>query len=239
MSAEVTIKSDASAALTLIERAIDKGVSPEQLSKLIDLQERLETLAAKRAYAQALTGFAADVPAVLKWRDANIQKDGKRLYGYKYVSLDDIMLAIAPVLANYGIVISFDNKPDPKPGFMGIVLIIQVGTHTERRGYEMPIPPNLNGNQTQQFGSALTYAKRYALVAGLNIFMVDKDNDADGLLETVTAAEAQQIREKADAVGANVAKLLEFAEADEFENIPRKMFPIIMDQLKKKGAQQK
>lgn len=236
---EIAIKSESVQALSLIEKAIDKGFSPEQLSQLIDMQERLERNAAARQYAEALAGFAADVPAVLKSREANIMKDGKKIYGYKYVSLDDIMYAISPILAKHGIVISFTTKPEQKPGFIGVVMTIQVGTHVEPKTFEMAVPPNLNGNATQQYGSALTYAKRYALVAGLNIFTVDKDTDADGLLDTVTAAEVEALKAKAAEVNANVAKMLEFVEADSFENIPRKMFPVLMDQLRQKGAQKK
>ena len=54
--------------LTMLQVAVDKGASVEQLSQLMALQERHEANEARKAFVVALNVFKTDPPAIIKNR---------------------------------------------------------------------------------------------------------------------------------------------------------------------------
>lgn len=101
-------------------------------------------------------------------------KDGHQ---FKYMSLDSIITTIRPLLKKHGLsfrqYISYNGTQD---------LMITRLHHTSGQWAEScmrinPGQPGRNRDSNQEFGSTLTYAKRYSLVALLGLATGDPDLD--------------------------------------------------------------
>lgn len=163
--------------MELIHHAIDRGLDPEKLSALMDLQERHARNTAAEAYASALAEFQSKCPRIHKGR--NVQA-----MGYSFASFDDIMRQVQPILRDCGLSVSFSTKL--VADMMEVVCTIRHGIHSEPHGVTLPLPGGMKVNDTQKAGAALSYGKRYALCNALNIVVTDEDTDAAGLGETIT-----------------------------------------------------
>lgn len=168
----VVVDEQAMSPLTLLHTALEKGVDPDRLGKLMDLAERWEENRASKAFADAITKFQKLCPPIHKSQMAG-KSDGRMQY--KFASYDDVMYVAGPILADCGIAISFTT--DPSEHGLKATCRVRVGTHYEDHTLTVPIP-DMRVNGTQQFGAALTYAKRYVLCAALNIVVTNEDDDA-------------------------------------------------------------
>lgn len=124
------------------------------------------------------------LPALIKAKNnfAPILKDGKNPhYKSKYATLDGILDAVQPALASEGIVII--QTLDTKEGktILKTLLFHESGESLESN---YPLPDNLD---SQKFGSAITYARRYSVCA---ILSVAADEDDDG--QTATLSKPKQ-----------------------------------------------
>lgn len=175
--------------LALVSKALDQGVDPEKLGKLIDLAEKMQAIQAKQAYAVAIAGFQADCPRVLKSRPVN-KKDGGLMYNF--AAYEDVKRVTQPLEAKHHITTSFDFKLT-ESGHLNGTLYITVGSHTEQRSFLVPIAKGMNTNATQDFGGAVTYLKRYLYCAAFDIVITGEDNDARFSAETINEAEQTEI----------------------------------------------
>lgn len=207
--------------LAMLDKAIDRGVSVDQLGKLFDLIERRDAKAAAEAFAAAITGFQAECPQIKKERIAK-GTDGGKFQGFTYASLDDIDAVVRPLLTRWGIVVSF-TMGEVTNNLLPCTCRVRVGTHVEETTLAVPIPP-LTANDTQKFGAACSYVKRYTFCAALNIVISDEDDDATKL-GFVTADEAAELEalvaEKERTEGLNRIKFFEFIKATAFDQINR------------------
>lgn len=143
----------------------------EKLGQMMELQDRWEKKEAAKSWGQALARFQAECPPVGKDKDA-----GSGNFQYRYAGYEDVMRVISPVLANCGLTISFSSEPVGEAKIK-ITCYITHETHTESREFTCPVPSQMKVNDTQKMGAALSYAKRYALVAALNIVVSGEDSD--------------------------------------------------------------
>lgn len=73
----------------------------------------------------------------------------------------------------------------------------------------------------QGYGSALTYARRYALASMVGVAPEDDDgNAASGPSETITAEEASAIRARLEAIGVDLAQFCRWAGVPAVTQIP-------------------
>lgn len=118
--------------------------------------------------ASALIAFQADIPVVSKGDSANTGK-----YSYSYASLEDVASKVYPKLAEVGL--AYSAAPDLlEDGTFGLraELVHESG---ETRGGFYPLGnPNA---PAQAIGSAITYARRYALLALTGVTPVGEDDD--------------------------------------------------------------
>lgn len=230
--------------LALIEQAIAKGYDPAHLGQLMDLQERWERNRAAERFAEAISSFQAEVPVVLKERVANIEGANSK-WEYNYAGYDDIMRKIAPLLAKYQIVITFSSDQVPQVGIK-TTCRVRVGVHFEDHTLTVPIP-QMKVNDTQKFGAALSYAKRYALCAALNIVVSNEDDDAAKQLDNVDEEEVAALKDLIETKNVDLPRFLTWAFGKEFvvpkgkeaqlkslELMTRAEWPKAMDMLRRK-----
>lgn len=134
--------------------------------------------------AAALAALQAALPRVGKDNLAVVKSD-KGSYKYNYADLSDVSAAVLPALAKHGL--SFSAKPtlldDGK--FVLEYTLRHVSGESDTGRY--PLSPS---GTPQQIGSAITYARRYALSA---VTGVVPDEDDDGQAASQPVQEPVQI----------------------------------------------
>jgi len=189
--------------LSLIEKALTLNVSADQLGKLMDLKERDDRNKAAEQFARAITGFQADMPAITKSRTAEVKyKNSDAKFSYKYASFDNVMKAARPHLERWGIALSFDTQTTEGGKRMEVTVNIRVGIHVEQRKFSIPISAGMMSD-AQACGAALSYAKRYALCAALNIVVTDEDNDG-AALDYISETDVAEIRRVLTKLGGTI-----------------------------------
>ena len=123
--------------------------------------------------APALVRAQAEMMNPPRNRAVQVRSQGGASYTFKYTTLDKITEMIRPALAENGLCILQPIVTTDRGAILLTRLLHESGQWME---CEVTLPPV--GNNPQSFGSAVTYLKRYSLVAFLNITS-DEDNDGN------------------------------------------------------------
>jgi len=121
-----------------------------------------------KALLKALVGFQSECPAVKKSADNPFFKS-------KYATLDAIQHHIQPYLTKHGLVIVQKNITN-EHGLYVMTDVIEAGSG-ELISSVFPII--VQKNTPQEYGSAVSYAKRYSLSGLLNLIIADEDDDGN------------------------------------------------------------
>lgn len=125
--------------------------------------------------AKALAAAQSDFPAIERTRDVRVQTKTGGSYTFAYAPLDAIVSKVQPVLKKHALSFSqlLDNV-DGKPALRTSLL------HEGGEVIEGVCPLPINGEHlsAQEFGSLVTYMRRYALVALLGI-ATEEDDDGN------------------------------------------------------------
>jgi hypothetical protein len=139
--------------------------------EIIKLTDHLWQTDQVNELATALLEFQKD------FNKASLKKDAKNQHlRNSYISLDNLLNTIRPILSKNGLVVTQDLAGD-------FITTTIYHTSGQFRGSSMPFNPmsgNKGTNNLQQIGGGITYAKRYALSAVLSI-SVDTDDDGNSM----------------------------------------------------------
>ncbi len=217
--------------LLLIQQGIDAKISPRDMKDLFDLQVRYEQRLAEQAYADAITGFQSECGPIRK--NAVNSHSGKA-----YPDYEGIMRAITPLLRKYRIVVTFDTADDGAR--MMTTCRVRVGTVEKLTTFNLPLDAaSKQMNAQQAGGAALTYGRRYALAAALNLVFTDEDTDAQPEPGNVTPQQQADItawlEELADlGVSINLSKFCDWAggpSCNSLSLIPAARYPVVAKDL--------
>lgn len=123
----------------------------------------------------ALVTALADLTVIDRGRTASIPTKSGGSFTYSYADIADVIAETRPVLAEQGIVALTPVVGHEKGLAVTVTLIHSSG---EERVFE-PLP-FMASNDPQQAGSAITYFRRYALLAALGMATGDDDDGAAG-----------------------------------------------------------
>lgn len=227
MSTElVTVESNPLEVIQSIAAMAQSGQDPE---KLLDFYERLQKNQAADAFGKAMTQFQAQCPVVHKARTA--ESSGK-FQGYAYAAFEDVMKVAGPFLNECGLAISFSTETTDKG--IRVTCRIRHGIHFEDHFLTVPIP-SMNVNDTQRYGAALSYAKRYALCAALNIVVSDDiDDDAASLHESISDENAQEIERLLMETNSDIGKFCKAYAIDNIAHLPQSQYMQAITQIRRK-----
>ena len=151
--------------------------------------EKIGALAAALAKAQAGFTFAAksaEAPILSKGKDGKTYQSGKRTYA----DLQSVLDAVREGLTANGIAVIQAPMPSKKDGIMlRTTLAHESG---EWIASELELPNDRMGG-VQGMGSALTYARRYALAAMAGI--AQDDDDGETAMAESRKAEKQRVQQ--------------------------------------------
>lgn len=156
----------------LLRIAVERGTDPDSLAKLVDLQERIMRLNAERAFNAAIQAFQAECPPV--------QHDGKAAFGntrYTYATLARVAETIRPLMDKHGLSYGFTSS-QAQDGVTVTCTVSHVEGHSKSSDFTVSIDNSAKGmNIMQKAASALSYARRYALLMALGITTAEFDDD--------------------------------------------------------------
>lgn len=216
--------------MELLVTAIDRGMPPETIEKLMGLQERWEANQAKKAFDAAIASAKAEIPPILKTAQG---------HNHKYEDLASIAKVVDPILSKYGLSYRFRIAQDN-----GSIKVICVLSHAAGHCEENPLsnPPDKGPgrNDIQAVGSTLTYLQRYTLKAALGLAAAkDDDGKASDGAEFITQRQVDDLTTLIVDTGGDVKKFCEFCKVETIANIYANKYEAAVKAVNQAAAQRK
>lgn len=214
--------------VAMIERiALDPNIPMDKLERMLAMQERIQSEAARAAFAAAFAAASAEFP--------NIPLHGKGDKDKKYALLKDIMGLTRPVLSRHGLALSFAVNSEGDRVRVTAELM-HVGGHAKTTSLDLPKDTSGSKNAVQAVGSSQTYGQRYTAQAILGLSLGD-DTDDDGRTAsgaTITADQFFELRNLIEEAHADEAKFCEYLRVADLEALPQARFAQAISALRKK-----
>lgn len=225
----------------IVAMASNPDFDVAKLEKLMELQERVANQQSVIAFNQDFATMQSELPSVAR---------SKKGQNSKYATLEDIITSTRSILQKYGFATSFEtdtqlgaNKQD---SFVKVtaVLVHRLG-HSTKTSLLVPFDfsGNKSSNYAQAMGSAVSYGKRYALCALLNIATHDDDDGvASSQDNKVTTAQKQHLQALYDRLSPEIqldinGKLIGSFGSAKLGNIPINCYnDVLMDLQKNQGV---
>lgn len=175
--------SSVDAGFALVQTAVARGASIDELTKLMDLRARLRAEAAEEAFVGAMASFKAEPLAIVKRKSVGYEtKDGDWV-GYHHAELSDVTAVVAPAMGRHGLSHRWDVQQAGD-----VITVTCIVTH--RAGHSITVSmngrPDNSGkkNAIQQIASTVSYLQRYTLMAATGTAAGGMDDDGRGGAET-------------------------------------------------------
>lgn len=219
--------------MEILQRAIEKGTDIDQLTKLMDLQERWERSEARKAFVAALSAFKADPPTIVKNKHVSF---GGGKAAYDHATLDQVCEIIGKALSEHGLSHTWKMKQADN----AMVTVTCVVTHKLGHSEETALSamPDNSGskNVIQAVGSTVTYLQRYTLLAATGLATTDQDDDGDkgGKGELIDANQKDQLIALIRETETDTAKFCKYLGVESVDDIPAGRFNDALQALMRK-----
>jgi hypothetical protein len=115
----------------------------------------------------ALCKFIQEVGTIVETETAKIQTQKGSGFQYKYADLSKVLKVVNPALANNGLFVSNSTKVVDGQNILVVNLFHTSGESLPAS--EILLPKGSQSNDLYNIGGALTYLRRYLLLAKLNL----------------------------------------------------------------------
>lgn len=170
---------------SIIQLAIEKGASIDQLEKLMALQERHESNEARKAYVVAMAAFKKNPPKIDK--DSTVSYSNTK---YNHASLANVTEKINAGLSAHGLSASWKTTQTDK--ITVTCCITHVMGHMECTSLSAAADTSGAKNAIQAIGSTISYLERYTILAITGLSTHEQDNDGQSYGNVATIDEKQQ-----------------------------------------------
>lgn len=162
----------------ILDRAVQQGMAPDALEKLVGLFNQQEDRKAAREFAAALAEFQRQVPPIRKTSTAEVvsRTKGTR-FSYAYAELDEIARTIQPLLHKLGLSYSWDSA-FTEGTIICTCIVRHSNGHSAAAKFGCPTDSDAGMTPAQKYAAALTYARRQSLIQALGLTTCDPDSDA-------------------------------------------------------------
>lgn len=212
--------------LEMLNRAVANGADIAVLERLMDLQDRWDKAAARRAFDNAIAEAKAQIPSIQRNRMGHNSK--------AYADFAGIAKVVDPVLSAKGLSYRFRSQQADKIN-VTCVLSHKDG-HSEETTLSGPSDTTGNKNAVQAIGSTLTYLQRYSLMQALGLAVSNDDDGAKSEDSTspISQEQIEELIELADEVEADKPKFCKYLKVESFAAIPQGKFQQAKDALNAK-----
>lgn len=142
--------------------------------------------------AAALAALQAELPHIGKDSAAVVETKTGRTYGYKYAGLAAVSEALLPLMARLGL--SFTCSPTMLDGQFVLEYVLRLAGCDEKVEGWYPLP----ASSPQTIGGAITYARRYCLLAVTGAAPDEDDDDAQAAEDAARAQRRRPPETRAD-----------------------------------------
>lgn len=160
----------------LLQIAVERGADLAYVEKLMELQERFEANAARKAHNEAVSAFKSAAITIVKGK---LITDGP-LKGKKHADLFDVVSAVTPALSKHGLSISWALTKDEKDWIEVTCYLKHAAGHVESVAMGGGPDTGPGRNAIQARCSVKTYLERYTATAILGMAATDADDDGSG-----------------------------------------------------------
>lgn len=129
--------------------------------------------------SKALSAAQGELTNPVKNREVTVRPREGMPYSFAYATLDSILDLVRPVLAKHSLALLQVVEPRVENNGQQVTTRL---LHASGQWIETSLPIQVEGNGNQKFGSALTYGRRYSIIALLALAAEEDDdgNAADG-----------------------------------------------------------
>ncbi len=124
---------------------------------------------------------------IKKEGSASIPTKSGGSYSYKYATLPSILQTVRPILHKHGLAV-IQNAAAGRDGHIDIFTML---VHTSGEYMVLQALPMPMGNTAQETGSAITYGRRYHILAALGLAADDDDDGASAAPRSTTTSAPQ------------------------------------------------
>jgi len=124
---------------------------------------------------KALCKFMKEVGTIVETETAKIPTKNGSGFQYKYADLSEVLKVVNPSLADNGLFVSNSTKVVDGQNILVVSLLHISGESLEPS--EILLPKGIQPNELYNIGGALTYLRRYLLLAKLNLNAGIEDDD--------------------------------------------------------------
>lgn len=219
---EIAQTDEASLMQVIANAAKDPSVDAEKAERMFALYERMVDRKARTEFFAALSALQAELP--------QIRKDGRIVVGgterSRYARLEDIDVAIRPLLTKHGFAFSFDSKSTDGKSFILSCKLSHMAGHAETK--ELPLPldkaaVNREGrpirSEVQDVGSTVSYGRRTLIKMHLNLVERGEDDGGQGAAKPITPDQAKELLGQLTALHVNQPAFLKYMRAEKIEAI--------------------
>lgn len=195
--------------LAVIQHSLERGLSVEAMSGMLDLYERVHRRTAEHEFAGAFARFQSRCPSVQKVRTAKVAMKSGGSYSFTYADYEAIADEVGPHLSAEGFSYTFDTEATA--AMLKVTCTLRhVAGHSVSASFACPTENASGATPQQKFGGARTYAKRMTLIDVLGLTLTDPESPEEAaasqplseeqtaslnaLLSEVCAAEADRVR---------------------------------------------
>jgi hypothetical protein len=206
--------------LEVISRAAsDPAVDMDKMERLMQMHERMQETAAKKAFNDAMAVAQAEMEPISR-NASNPQTRSK------YASYDKLDAEARPIYTKHGFSISYDTGESKKPEHVLILAYVTLGAY--ERTYRVDMPADGKGakggdvmTKTHAAVAAVSYGKRTLLKAIFNLAEGEGDRDGNGSGDSETISEEQVANIKAllTELGKDQKAFLKWAKVDSLDQI--------------------
>lgn len=221
------VQSETTALISMIERAArDPNVDVAKMERLFEMSERARASAARMAYDEAFSAMQVEMPEIDKRGKIIIRdKNDKEsiIQSTPYALWDDTNRLIKPILAKFGFGLSFRISQTDARLTTTAVLAHRAG-HREETPFAAPIDSTGSKNNVQGWGSSMSYGKRYAATAILNITTRGDDDDGKkaGDVETPDTATVADLHALIKETSSNLVWFLQNYSVESLDDLTGK-----------------
>lgn len=159
---------------------LDRGATPEQIERAMDLRDRQDAKVAEQLFNAANAAFKAEAIEIIKTKRVQFRNKAGGMTDYTHAELSDLIEAVTPRLSAHGLSISWKPTKQTRDWIEVTCTLKHAGGHSETA--TLGADPDASGgkNSIQAIGSAMTYLERYTAKAILGIAEKGQDNDGRG-----------------------------------------------------------
>jgi hypothetical protein len=216
--------------MAMLEIAVQKGADIEQLTKLMELQERWEANEARKAFTVAMSEFKANPPEITKNNHVSFGKTE-----YDHATLDHVTKAISEAMSKHGL--SFTWSIDQQDSSIKVSCVVshKMG-HSERVSLSAGSDQSGGKNSIQAVGSTVTYLQRYTLLAATGLAAKGQDRDGFVPVDVITDEQSADLDAKikeSKSAGILLDRLLKAEGIGSLSALPSNRFESVMEKVER------